>query len=116
IAARTAGVLAADPESTTTTPSSPTCTPMLEPAPAITKKEGRTARISRPFEGPPACCDCAAFRGSPCRRENAATQNATTAAIRARRNQSGNVIIIVRRTVPRRLTHNSDEQQEDPGD
>src|SRR5262245_52709051 len=116
IAASTAGAPAADPASTTTTPSSPTCTPMLAPPPAITKKEGRTCRISRLFDCAAACCDCAAFRGSPCRRENAAAQNANTAAIRARRSQSGNVLIIVRRTVPRRLTHNLGDQQEDPGD
>src|SRR5262247_2383503 len=59
IAANTAGASAADPASTATTPSSPTCTPMFAPAPAITKKEGRTSRISRLFDGPAATCDAA---------------------------------------------------------
>src|SRR5437667_11528408 len=116
IAASTAGASAAAPASTTTTPSSPTCTPMFAPAPAITKKEGRTSRISRLFDGAAATCDAAAFRGSrppPCLSESAA-QTATTAATRARRHQSGNVLIIIRRTVPRRLTHNLDGQQESP--
>src|SRR5205085_5344907 len=97
IAASTAGAPAADPASTTTMPSSPTCTPMFEPAPAITKKEGRTSRISRLLDGAAAACDAAAFRGStppPWGRESAA-QTATTAATRARRNQSENVIVII---------------------
>ena len=42
--------LAADPASTTTTPSSPTWTPMLPPAPAIMKKLGRTSSTSRPSD------------------------------------------------------------------
>src|SRR5262245_46118011 len=114
IAASTAGVSEADPASTTTTPSSPTCTPMFAPAPAITKKEGRTSRISRLFDGAAAACEAAAFRGSrlaPCVRESA-EQSTTTAAPRTRRQQSGNVILIIRRTVPRRLTHNLVGQQE----
>src|SRR5437016_13862265 len=108
IAASTAGASAADPASTATTPSSPTCTPMFAPAPAITKKEGRTSRISGLFEGAAAACDAAAFRDSrppPCLRESAA-QTATTAATRALRRQSANVIVIIRPTVPRRLAHN----------
>src|SRR5437667_5694406 len=114
IAASTPGAPAADPASTTTTPSSPTCTPMFAPAPAITKKEGRTSRISRLFDGAATACDAAAFRDSsplPCLRESAA-QTATRAATRARRHQDGNVIVIIRRTVPRRLTHNLGGQQE----
>jgi hypothetical protein len=51
IAAMTAGALAAEPASTTTTPSSPTCTATLPPAPAIMKTLGRTVTISTP---PPA--------------------------------------------------------------
>src|SRR5205085_466137 len=112
IAASTAGASAAGPASTATMPSSPTCTPMFA-APAITKKEGRTSRISRLFDGAATACDAAAFRDPsplPCLRESAA-QTATRAAIRARRHQYGNVFII-RRTVPRRLTHNLGGQQE----
>src|SRR5215470_4123092 len=108
IAANTAGASAAGPASTATTPSSPTCTLMFAPAPAITKKEGRTSRISRLFDGAAASCDAAAFRGStppPYPRDSAA-QTATTAATAARLHQSGNAIVIIRRTVPRRLTHN----------
>src|SRR5262249_15612320 len=115
IAASTAGASAADPASTTTTPSSPICTPMFAPAPVITKKEGRTSRISRLFDGAAAAaCDAAAFTGSrllPRPRESA-VQTATTAATRTRRHQSVNVIVIIRRTVPRRLTHNLGGQQE----
>src|SRR5436189_1815963 len=90
IAASTPGAPAADPASTTTTPSSPTCTPMFPPAPAITKKEGRTSKISRLFGGAAAVCDAAAFRGSrppPFLRESTA-QTATTAATRAQQHQS----------------------------
>src|SRR5262245_24771259 len=111
IAASTAGVSAAGPGSTTTTPSSPTCTPIFEP-PAITKKDGRTSRTSRLFDGG-AACDAAAFRGTrvpPCARESA-EHSATTAATRTR-HQSDNVIVIIRRTVPRRLTHKLGGQQE----
>src|SRR5215471_164746 len=114
IAANTAGASAAVPASTKTTPSSPICTPMFPPAPAITKKEGRTSRISRLFDEAAAACVDAALRGSrptPCLRENAA-QTATTAATRTRRHQSGNVVVIIRRTVTRRLTHNLGGQQE----
>src|SRR5436190_4732473 len=101
IAASTPGAPAADPASTTTTPSSPTCTPMFAPAPAITKKEGRTSRTSRLFDGAAGPCDVAAFTGSrlpPYLRESTA-QTATTAATRARRDQSGNVIFIICGTV-----------------
>src|SRR5215471_7501187 len=115
IAASTAGESAAAPASTTTTPSSPTCTPMFAPAPAMTKKEGRTSRVSRLLGGDATDCDAAAFRGSrapPCLRESAA-QTATTAATRARRNQCGNLIVIIRRTIPRRLTQNFSGQQEE---
>src|SRR5436190_21862746 len=97
IAFSTAGASAAEPVSTTTTPSSPTCTPMFAPAPAITKKDGRTSRTSRPFDGAAGACDAAAFRGSrlpPYLRENTA-QTATTAASRARRHHTGNVIVII---------------------
>src|SRR5687767_12838771 len=48
IAPTTAAALAADPASTTTTPSSPTWTPTFPPAPAIMKKLGRTSNTSRP--------------------------------------------------------------------
>src|SRR5215813_6770146 len=114
IAANTAGASAAVPASTKTTPSSPICTPMFPPAPAITKKEGRTSRISRLFDEAVAACVDAALRGlrlTPCLRENAA-QTATTAATRTRRHQSGNMVVIIRRTVTRRLTHNLNDQQE----
>src|SRR5262245_26813065 len=111
IAASIAGASAADPASTTTMPSSPICTPMFA-APAITKKEGRTSRISRLFDGAAAACDAAPFRGSrlpPCVRESA--EQSATAATRAL-HQSGQVILIIRRTVPRRLTHYLGSQQE----
>src|SRR5215510_231374 len=114
IAASTAGTSAADPASTKTTPSSPICTPMFPPAPAITKKARRTSRISKLFDEAVVACDDAALRGSrptPCLRENAA-QTATTAATRTRRHQSSNVVVIIRRTVTRRLTHNLGGQQE----
>src|SRR6185436_13028884 len=48
MAASTAGAAAADPVSTTTRPSSPTWTPTLPPAPAMTKNVGRTSTTSRP--------------------------------------------------------------------
>ena len=96
IAASTAGAPAADPASTTTTPSSPTCTPMFAPAPAMTKNEGRTSRISRPFDG--AAVRPAAPRRSEARGFDAAArvaaQTATTAATRARRHRSDNLSLI----------------------
>jgi hypothetical protein len=58
MAATTAGALAADPASTTTTPSSPTCTPTLAPPPAITKKLSRTFSTSTPAG---VCADVAAI-------------------------------------------------------
>src|SRR5262249_14273766 len=113
IAAKTAGASAAAPASTTTTPSSPTCTPMFAPAPAITKKAGRTSRISTLFDGAAVTCDAEAFRASrpPPLRESDA-QTPAKAATRTRRHQSDNVIVIIRRTAPRRLTHNLSDQQE----
>src|SRR5262245_54830156 len=48
IAATTSDALAEEPASTTTTPSSPTWTPMFAPAPAIMKKFDRTAMTPRP--------------------------------------------------------------------
>src|SRR5215471_18345996 len=94
IAASTAGESASGPASTTTTPSSPTCTPMFA-VPAITKKEGRTSRISRLPDGAAAVCDAAlrCSRPPPCLRESAA-HTPNTAANRARRHQSGNVVVI----------------------
>src|SRR5207249_7023322 len=85
IAASTAGALAADPASTTTTPSSPTCTPTFAPAPAMTKNEGRTSKTSGLFDGTPAACGAAALSGSKlrCARQSV-VQTATTVATRAR--------------------------------
>src|SRR6266550_4067125 len=108
IAASTAGASAAVPASTMTMPSSPTCTPMFAPAPAITKKEGRTSRISRLLDGAAAACGAAA----PSLRENAAAQIATTEATRRQWRQSGNLIVIICRTASRRLTHNLGGQQQ----
>src|SRR5262245_46401096 len=48
IAATTSDALAEEPASTTTTPSSPTWTPIFAPAPAIMKKLDRTSMTSRP--------------------------------------------------------------------
>src|SRR5439155_12988288 len=115
IAASTAGASAAGPASTATLPSSPICTPMFAPAPAITKKEGRTSRISRLSAGAADPCDAAAFRGSrlrPCVRDSAEQSTTTAATTRTQRHQSGNVILIIRRTVPQRLTHKLGGQQE----
>src|SRR5262249_12060764 len=65
IAARTAGALAGDPASTTTTPSSPTWTPMFAPAPAIMKKLGRTSITSRsPDDAAREACLGGELRGS----------------------------------------------------
>src|SRR5260221_8857397 len=89
IAASTAGALAADPASTTTTPSSPTCTPRFAPAPAMTKNEGRTSKISRSLDDAFAACGAAALRGSTLRcGSKSVVQTATIAAIRARQHQS----------------------------
>src|SRR2546430_5944607 len=107
-AASTAGAPADVPASTMTTPSSPTCTAMFAPAPAIRKKEGRTSRISRLLDGAAAACGAAA----PCLRENAAAQIATTEAIRRQWRQFGNMIFIVCGTASRRLTHNLGGQQQ----
>src|SRR5689334_18323280 len=97
IAARTAGASEVCPVSTTTTPSSPTCTPMFDPVPTITKKEGRTSKTSRLFDGTEAACEDDAFNGWRLPlyiRESAAT-TATTAVTRARREQANNVILII---------------------
>src|SRR5689334_8624857 len=88
IAASTAGALAVDPASTTTTPSSPTWTPMFAPAPATTKNEGRASRISRPSDGAAAVCGATALRGSRprCGTENV-VETAAIAATDTRRHQ-----------------------------
>src|SRR5437870_3267349 len=100
IAASTPGAPAADPASTTTRPSSPTCTPTFAPAPAITKNEGRTSRISRPPDGAAACA-AAAFSGARPRpgRRTSTAQTANTAAARALGRDAGNVIIIISRAI-----------------
>src|SRR5262252_1389413 len=64
MAARTSGEAADDPASTTTTPSSPTWTPMFAPAPAMTKRDGRTSRTSGAFDGATTACDAATFKDS----------------------------------------------------
>src|SRR5262245_37905999 len=88
IAASRAGALAADPASTTTIPSSPTCTPTFAPAPTTTKNDGRTSKISRPFDGTAAACGAAALRGlrPRCGSENV-VQTATMTATHARRHR-----------------------------
>src|SRR5580765_3210301 len=96
IAASTPGAPAADPASTTTMPSSPTCTPTLAPAPAMTKNEGRTSRTSRLFDGAFAVCGAAAF---------SAADAATTAASRLNRRHLGNAFVIFTAR-GRRLAHN----------
>src|SRR5580765_3420046 len=89
IAASTAGALDADPASTTTTPSSPTCTATLAPAPAMTKNEGRTSKTSRPLDDTPTAWGAAALRGSTLRcGSERVVQTATIAAARARRHRS----------------------------
>ena len=56
-AATTASAARSLPLSTITAPSSPTCTPMLPPAPTIMKTFGRTATVSTPPALPGACAD-----------------------------------------------------------
>src|SRR3954471_8704862 len=83
MAATTSGALAAAPASTTTTPSSPTCTAMLPPAPVIMKTFGRTSNVSSAFDvAPLETCVAADVRSTASRWTTQTMAHTATANIR----------------------------------